>query len=65
MSASLEKGSNKAHDRCTICKIKSYSFCRCLQDEQLKGKMKVPSAEYGEHNIAVLFKKICKEFYLN
>ncbi len=36
MSASLEKGLNKAHDRCTICKIKSYSFCRCLQDEQLK-----------------------------
>jgi len=36
MSASLEKGLNKSQDRCTICKIKSYSFCRCLQDEQLK-----------------------------
>ncbi len=36
MSALSEKGLNKEHDRCTICKIKSYSFCRCLQDEQLK-----------------------------
>ncbi len=36
MSPSLEKELHKAHNRCTICKIKSYSFCRCLKDEQLK-----------------------------
>ena len=36
MNASLEKGSNKPLERCAICKIRSYSFCRCLHDEQLK-----------------------------
>ena len=36
MSGSLEKRLNKAEDRCAICKIKSYSFCRCLHDDQLK-----------------------------
>jgi CRP/FNR family transcriptional regulator len=36
MNVSLEKGSNKPLERCAICKIRSYSFCRCLHDEQLK-----------------------------
>jgi CRP/FNR family transcriptional regulator len=36
MNAPLEKNLKKPSTRCAICKIRSYSFCRCLHDDQLK-----------------------------
>ncbi len=36
MRVVLENNSKKAPTRCSICKIRSYSFCRCLHDGQLK-----------------------------
>ena len=30
------KSLNHPETRCTVCKIRSYSFCRCLPDEKLK-----------------------------
>ncbi|MDP7195073.1 MAG: hypothetical protein QF864_02620, partial [SAR202 cluster bacterium] len=33
---SLRPDNNLAVTRCGICKIRSYSFCRCLKDGQLK-----------------------------
>jgi len=32
----LIESSDKSTTRCAICKIRSYSFCRCLHDDQLK-----------------------------
>ena len=36
MNAPLEKNLKKRSTRCAVCKIRSYSFCRCLHDDQLK-----------------------------
>ena len=36
MRVLLEKNLKKSPTRCAICKIRSYSFCRCLHDDQLK-----------------------------
>ncbi len=36
MNVPLEKNLKKPSTRCAICKIRSYSFCRCLHDDQLK-----------------------------
>jgi len=36
MTESLNGNLNQISTRCTICKIRSYSFCRCLPDEKLK-----------------------------
>jgi len=33
---SLRPDNNRAVTRCSLCKIRSYSFCRCLKDGQLK-----------------------------
>ena len=33
---SLRPDNNLAVTRCSLCKIRSYSFCRCLKDGQLK-----------------------------
>jgi len=29
------------HNRCSICKIRSYSFCRCLEEDELKDFEKI------------------------
>jgi len=31
-----ENGSEKITTRCTACKVRPYSFCRCLKEEELK-----------------------------
>ena len=31
----------KQHNRCSICKIRSYSFCRCLEEDELKDFEKI------------------------
>ncbi len=31
-----KKKLDEIHIRCSVCKIRSYSFCRCLHDDQLK-----------------------------
>ena len=36
MNNSLESNLKKTSPRCAVCKIRSYSFCRCLHDDQLK-----------------------------
>ena len=36
MNVPLEKNLKKPSARCAVCKIRSYSFCRCLHDDQLK-----------------------------
>ena len=36
MRETLIESSDKSTTRCAICKIRSYSFCRCLHDDQLK-----------------------------
>jgi CRP/FNR family transcriptional regulator len=36
MSITLTDNLKKIAPRCAVCKIKSYSFCRCLLDDQLK-----------------------------
>ena len=36
MNVPLEKNLKKLSARCAVCKIRSYSFCRCLHDDQLK-----------------------------
>ena len=36
MRETLIESSDKSTRKCAICKIRSYSFCRCLHDDQLK-----------------------------
>jgi CRP/FNR family transcriptional regulator len=36
MSITLTDNLKKIAPKCAVCKIKSYSFCRCLLDDQLK-----------------------------
>ena len=36
MEEALNANFDKSRPRCSVCKIRSYSFCRCLQEDQLK-----------------------------
>ena len=36
MNKPLESNLKKISPRCAVCKIRSYSFCRCLHDDQLR-----------------------------
>ena len=32
----LAKGDDLGHTRCALCGIRPYSFCRCLNEDELK-----------------------------
>ena len=36
MNVNLIKSTKESQIRCSVCKIRSYSFCRCLPEEKLK-----------------------------
>ncbi len=43
MRCELANNDNLGHTRCALCGIRSYSFCRCLNEEELKVFSKISS----------------------
>ncbi len=39
-----------SHTRCSLCKIRSYSFCRCLHDDELKVFQEISTEKKYENN---------------
>ena len=41
MEEALKGNFDKSRPRCSVCKIRSYSFCRCLEEDELKDFEKI------------------------
>ena len=45
------------HTRCSLCKIRSYSFCRCLHDDELKVFQEISTEKKYENNQSIFLQQ--------
>ena len=50
MNSAQVVNSENLHIRCALCKIRSYSFCRCLHDDELKVFQEISTEKKYENN---------------
>jgi len=46
-----------SHIRCSLCKIRSYSFCRCLHDDELKVFQEISTEKKYENNQSIFLQQ--------